>query len=79
MEVMANPNAAGPLFIAIGATIQTVRFLLDRGRAIQERRDLATKRSEHVAVDREIRRAQWDMTVWGIVAAGSWIVFADSL
>jgi hypothetical protein len=70
----------GALFVAVGASIQAVRWLANEGGVLQSRRALASTRTEHLELRRSVKRAQTDWSAWTLVAAGAWFVtIADLL
>jgi hypothetical protein len=70
----------GALFVAVGASIQAVRWLANEGGVLQTRRALASKRTEHLELRRAVKRAQTDWAAWTLVAAGAWFVtVADAI
>lgn len=64
----------GALLVAIGASVQALRWLLTEGGVMRSRRALAATRTEHRELRRAVKRAQTDWTAWTLVAAGAWFV-----
>lgn len=64
----------GALLVAIGASVQALRWLLTEGGVMRSRRALAATRTEHRELRGAVKRAQTDWTAWTLVAAGAWFV-----
>ena len=64
----------GALLVAVGASVQAVRWLLTEGGLMRSRRALAASRTAHLELRRAVKRAQTDWTAWTLVAAGAWFV-----
>lgn len=64
----------GALLVAVGASLQALRWLLTEGGVIRSRRALAATRTEHLELRRAVKRAQADWAAWTLVAAGAWFV-----
>lgn len=72
-----NPLLVGSFFIALGSTIQCLRWVWVEGGKLQKRRNEASLRSEKVQIERE-GRAGLDILGWVLVAGGAWYVFIGS-
>ena len=64
----------GALLVALGASVQALRWLLTEGGVLRTRRELAASRTEQLEVRRAVNRAQTDWAAWTLVAAGAWFV-----
>lgn len=76
--MQVTPVAVGALFVALGSTIQAVRWLWVESGRLRARATAASKRSERVAVERD-GRADLDILAWVLISVGRWYTFASSI
>jgi hypothetical protein len=60
------------LFVAIGASIQAVRWAAHEGAVFRKAKATANRRELH-ALRRKGRGHRWEVAAWSLVSVGSWL------
>lgn len=68
------------LMIALGATVQNVRFAILAGMSLERESSQAGTRRDRRYIERQgMRQLTPDLVAWSLLTPGSWIVFFSAL
>lgn len=69
----------GALFVALGSTMQALRWLLSTQIDLEHLHGSRVTRSDRLRLRLDLKRARTDWIAWGLVAIGSWYTVIGGL